>query len=79
MKLKRMLKVLSWLSAALLLSLATRFAISAANGIDFSSGSYGLANSLRWLFDGWQGSSAISFIAVMCVILAIAGRGIARH
>lgn len=72
-------KFFAWLSVALLLSLATGVAISAVTGIDLESGSYNIAKGLQWFFDGWHGSKTMSIVAVLCVVLAIAGRGIERR
>lgn len=79
MKRTRMFKWLGVLSAAILLSLVAGAAISAVEGIGLDSGVQDISAVLERIFAEWRGSKPMIALAALCIILAIAGRGIERR
>lgn len=73
------LKRASGAIVAILLSLVATAAISAVEGIGFDSGTSNLSAIIQQFFQGWHGSKTMIALAALCLVLAIAGRGIERR
>jgi hypothetical protein len=67
------------LSAAILLLLMAQVAASAVESINIGFGTHGAVAALQQIFAGWRGSRLMIVLAVICLVLVIAARGIERR
>ena len=72
-------KYFIWLCAVLLLSLATTAAISAVEGINVESDTQRVLIRSKLFFEEWQGSLAMTVIAVLCLTFTIISKGLTKR